>query len=99
MLAALALGAMAGAGSGINAATSELQRVTVASTDAAKAMATYANAAGSHRTTTGEYASGAWLRLRATRQRRAGYGWTNAHQKRVARKARNVRRHRAAQKG
>lgn len=28
--------------------------------------------------------------------RRAGPGWTNAHAKRVARKARNVRRHRAA---
>jgi len=31
--------------------------------------------------------------------KRAGPGWTNAHQKRMATKARNVRRHRAAQKG
>lgn len=28
--------------------------------------------------------------------RRAGYGWTNAHARRVARKARNQARHRAA---
>lgn len=28
--------------------------------------------------------------------RRAGYGWTNAHAKRVATKKRNVRKHRAA---
>lgn len=28
--------------------------------------------------------------------RRAGYGWTNRHQQRVALKARNVKRHRAA---
>lgn len=28
--------------------------------------------------------------------RRAGYGWTNRHAQRVARKAKNVRRHRAA---
>ncbi len=30
--------------------------------------------------------------------RRAGYGWTNAHARRVARKARNQARHRAAGK-
>ena len=30
--------------------------------------------------------------------RRAGPGWTNAHQKRVALKARNVKRHRAARR-
>ena len=41
-----------------------------------------------------DYVGGAWLRLRGTRQRRAGYGWTNMHQKRVARKARNVKRSR-----
>jgi len=32
-------------------------------------------------------------------QRRAGFGWTNGHAKRVARKARNVKRHRSALKG
>lgn len=31
--------------------------------------------------------------------RRAAYGWTNAHQKRVAQKKRNQARHRAASKG
>ncbi|MGA0569629.1 hypothetical protein ACO2Q9_02790 [Variovorax sp. VNK109] len=31
--------------------------------------------------------------------RRAGYGWTNAHAKRVAKKKRNRARHRAASKG
>ena len=40
-----------------------------------------------------------WMRLRSTRRRRNGPGWTNAHQKRVATKARNVKRHRASQKG
>lgn len=44
--------------------------------------------------TSSEFAGGAWLRLRGTRARRAAYGWTNAHQKRVARKARNVARSR-----
>ena len=29
-------------------------------------------------------------------RRRAGYGWTNAHAKRVATKKRNVRKHRAS---
>ena len=99
MLAALAMAGAASVPGGLASATIGLQRVTVASTDATKAMAAYAQAAGSHRTSSGEFASGAWLRLRATRQRRAGFGWTNAHQKRVARKARNIRRHRAAQKG
>jgi hypothetical protein len=32
-------------------------------------------------------------------QRRAGFGWTNAHAKRVARKARALKRHRATSKG
>ena len=31
--------------------------------------------------------------------RRAGYGWTNMHQRRVARKARNVKRARKANRG
>lgn len=31
--------------------------------------------------------------------RRAGRGWTNAQQKRIAKKARNVRRNRAAHRG
>lgn len=31
--------------------------------------------------------------------RRAGYGWTNAHARRVAMKKRNQRRHRAASRG
>lgn len=30
---------------------------------------------------------------------RAGFGWTNAHARRVARKARNVKRHRASCRG
>lgn len=33
------------------------------------------------------------------RQRRAGYGWTNAHAQRVARKKRNQAKHRAASRG
>lgn len=33
------------------------------------------------------------------KQRRAGYGWTNRHAQRVARKKRNQARHRAAGKG
>ena len=33
-----------------------------------------------------------------TRNRRRGPGWTNAHAKRVSRKARNVKRHRAVMK-
>ena len=41
-----------------------------------------------------DFARGAWLRLRGTRRRRSAYGWTNAHQKRVALKARNVKRNR-----
>ena len=32
-------------------------------------------------------------------QRRSGPGWTNAHAKRIARKARNVKRHRATSRG
>ena len=39
-----------------------------------------------------------WMRLRVS-GRRAGPGWTNAHAKRVARKARNVKRHRASSRG
>ncbi len=34
-----------------------------------------------------------------TSQRRAGYGWTNRHAQRVARKKRNQARHRAAGRG
>ena len=37
---------------------------------------------------------GAWQRLRRTWQRRAAYGWTNNHAKRVAAKKRNVAKHR-----
>ncbi|ABE45675.1 hypothetical protein [Polaromonas sp. JS666] len=37
---------------------------------------------------------GSW----SSRQRRAGYGWTNRHAQRVALKKRNVKRHRAASK-
>lgn len=36
----------------------------------------------------------AWGRLRKTWQRRAAYGWTNNHAKRVATKKRNVAKHR-----
>lgn len=32
------------------------------------------------------------------KRRRAGYGWTNAHARRVARKARAVKRHRSSSK-
>jgi len=45
-------------------------------------------------TKSSDFARGAWLRLRGTRRRRSAYGWTNAHQKRVALKARNVKRNR-----
>lgn len=39
-----------------------------------------------------------WERTRDTPQRRRGPGWTNAHAQRLARKALNQRRHRAAVK-
>lgn len=41
---------------------------------------------------------GGYLGDRST-GRRAGYGWTNAHARRVAMKKRNQRRHRAASRG
>ncbi len=59
----------------------------------------YTQQRGTHSTSSTEFAGGAWARLRSTRRRRSGYGWTNAHQKRVATKARNVKRHRASKKG
>ena len=59
----------------------------------------YTQERGSHSKSSTELAGGAWARLRATRRRRSGYGWTNAHAKRVARKARNVKRHRASSRG
>ncbi|WP_180125642.1 hypothetical protein [Rhodoferax sp. BLA1] len=37
--------------------------------------------------------------FRGTKRRRAGYGWTNAHARRVYRKARNIKRHRESAKG
>lgn len=37
--------------------------------------------------------------FRGTKRRRAGYGWTNAHARRVYRKARAIKRHRASAKG
>lgn len=48
-----------------------------------------------HNRSTPAFARGAWDRLRSTRQRRAGPGWTNAHAKRVASKKRRVKAHRA----
>jgi hypothetical protein len=38
---------------------------------------------------------GSW----GSKQRRAGYGWTNAHAQRVARKKRNQAKHRASSRG
>lgn len=55
---------------------------------------TLANQSSKKGQSNSDFARGAWLRLRGTRQRRAAYGWTNMHQKRVARKARNVKRSR-----
>lgn len=76
-------------------------RTIRASSDASTASGQhlYTQQRGSHSSSSTEFAGGAWARLRNTRRRRSGYGWTNAHQKRVATKARNVKRHRAAQKG
>lgn len=100
LLAALATSGMAIIG-GITPtpSSSNFQQVREASTQTSANPHVYTQQRGTHSTSSTEFASGAWGRLRSTRRRRSGYGWTNAHQKRVATKARNVRRHRAAQKG
>ncbi|CAB5220890.1 hypothetical protein UFOVP241_46 [uncultured Caudovirales phage] len=96
MLALAALGALA-----MSPASNGTMRLT---TDAT-ATVTNANPQPAHRggqlpgdTRTNQLDRRSWLRLRVS-GRRAGPGWTNAHAKRVARKARNVKRHRAAGRG
>ncbi|MGE0333210.1 MAG: hypothetical protein AB7P37_21225 [Ramlibacter sp.] len=90
MLASAGAGGVGGALQGRVLAVDESARVVTQS--ALNAAARY------ERGTAGMHLGGRYLGDDG-QQRRAGYGWTNRHAQRVARKKRNQARHRAACRG
>ena len=97
LMAAVALGALAGAALPGNQLARASTEATQTQTSTTVQQVDRSSQAPSDSKTSQLTRSG-WIRLRRS-ERRSGLGWTNAHQKRVARKARNVKRHRKSLKG